>query len=254
LWNRIPILSLGSEHDGIGIPSYKEFDARRHAVYDFCPHCSQTIEQEQIAGRMLVCTHCGKDIGFVGAVQRASVPETEELIRGGTAGRCPVCAKAVELKTTGASRTLVPHYGASATRRLCPGSGKAVSADPPAPPTEKKSPAGKDLRALMTRDVIKVIFQTKGGEPRIEVLTLEYLDKTERVRIQIEALREMLGQDFPMRDYPSSLNKPHLALWISADDCVVANKYEHGGYESIADAEVMAVLADLRQHADLFFT
>jgi hypothetical protein len=221
-------------------------------VYEFCPHCSQTIEQEQVAGRMLVCARCGKDIGFVGAVQRAAVAETEDLIRGGTVGRCPVCAQAVELKTTGESKAFVPHYNASAPRRLCPGSGKPVAADPPA--AKKKRPSGSGLRAFMTHDVIKVIFRAKGGEPRIEVLTLEYLDKTERVRIQIEALREMLGQDFRMRDYPSSLNKPHLALWISADDCVVANKYEHGGYESIADAEVMAVLADLRQHADLFFT
>ncbi len=224
-------------------------------MFDFCPHCGQTIEKEQIAGRMLVCARCGKDIGFVGNLQRAAVPETEELIRGGTAGRCPVCAQAVELKTSEGSRTFVPHYGVSAPRKLCPGSGKPVAADPPAPPAAvKKTPAGKHLRDFMTHDVIKVIFRAKGGEPRIEVLTLEYLDKTERVRIQIEALREMLGQDFRMRDYPSSLNKPHLTLWISADDCVVAKKYEHGGYESIADAEVMAVLAHLRQHADLFFT
>jgi DNA-directed RNA polymerase subunit RPC12/RpoP len=224
-------------------------------VYDFCPHCSQTIEQEQIAGRLLVCARCGKDIGFVGALQRAAVAETEELIRGGTVGRCPVCAQAVELKMTGASRTFVPHYGASATRKLCPGTGKPVAADPPARlEAEKKTPAGKDLRAFMTRDVIKVIFWTKAADPRIEVLTLEYLDKTERVRIQIEALREMLGHDFRMREYPSSLKKPHLALWTSANDCVVAKKHEHGGYESIADAEVVAVLADLRQHADVFFT
>jgi DNA-directed RNA polymerase subunit RPC12/RpoP len=222
-------------------------------VYDFCPHCSQSIEQEQIAGRMLVCARCGKDIGFVGAVQRAAVAETEELIRGGTVGRCPVCAQAVELKTTGVSRTFVPHYGASAPHKLCPGSGKPVAADPP-PAVKKKRPSGSDLHAFMRRDVIKVIFWSKGADPRIEVLTLEYLEKTERVQIQIEALREMLGQDFRMRDYPSSLNKPDLALWISPADCVVAKKHDHGGYDAIADAEVTAVLADIRQRADLFFT
>jgi DNA-directed RNA polymerase subunit RPC12/RpoP len=223
-------------------------------VFDFCPHCAQTIEQEQVAGRMLVCARCGKDIGFVGRVKRAAVAETEELIRAGTVGRCPVCAQAVQLKRTGEVETLVPHYGASAARKLCPGSGKAVAADPPAPPAAaNKTPAGKDLRAFMTRDVIRVIFQTKDADPRIEVLTLEYVDKTERVRIQIEALREMLGRDFRMRDYPSHLTKPHLAVWTTAGDCVVAKKHEHGGYESIADAELAGVLADLRQHADLFF-
>lgn len=107
-------------------------------MYDFCPHCSQTIEQEQVAGRMLVCAHCGKDIGFVGAVQRVAVADTEELIRAGTVGRCPVCAQAVELKTTGGSKTFVPHYGPSAARKLCPGSGKRVAVDPPAPPPGEK--------------------------------------------------------------------------------------------------------------------
>ena len=47
----------------------------------------------------------------------------------------------------------------------------------------------------MSRDVIKVISCTKAGEPRIEVLTLEYLDKSERVSIQIEgACVEMMGR------------------------------------------------------------
>jgi DNA-directed RNA polymerase subunit RPC12/RpoP len=236
-------------------PVRTQTDTRRQAVYEFCPHCSQALEQEQVAGRMLVCARCGKDIGFVGAVQRAAVAETEELIRGGTVGRCPVCAQAVELKMTGESRTFVPHYGASPPRKLCPGSGKPVAADlPPPPAAKKKTPPGNNLRAFMTRDVIKVVFWSKGADPRIEMLTLEYLEKTERVRIQIEALREMLGQYFRMRDYPASLNKPDLALWISAADCVVAKKRDHGGYDSIADAEVTAVLADIRQCADLFFT
>jgi hypothetical protein len=200
---------------------------------------------------MLVCARCGKDIGFVGPVQRTAVPETEDLIRAGTVGRCPICAQAVELKTTGESKTLAPHYGASVPRKLCPGSGKPVAADPPA--AKKKTPSGKDLRPFMTRDVIKVIFCSKGADSRIEVLTLDYVDKTDRVRIQIEALREMLGQDFRLRDYPSSLQRPHLVLWIGAADCVVAKKHDHGGYESIAAAEVIAVLEDIRQHLDLFF-
>jgi hypothetical protein len=35
---------------------------------------------------------------------------------------------------------------------------------------------------------------------------------------------------------------------------VVAKKHDHGGYDSIADAEVTGVLADIRLRADLFFT
>jgi hypothetical protein len=223
-------------------------------VYEFCPHCGQTPEQEQIAGRMLVCDRCGKDIGFVGTVRRAVVAETEEMIRAGTAARCPVCRQAVELKTAAGTKVFVPHYGVSEKRKICPGSGKPVTADPEAPPVAaKKTPAGKDLRALMTRDDIKVIFCPRNADATIELLTLEYLDKGERVRIQVEALREMLGHNFRMREYPSSLNKSHLATWVTADVCVVATKHEHGGYRSIAAAEIAAVLTDLRQHKEIFF-
>jgi DNA-directed RNA polymerase subunit RPC12/RpoP len=212
-------------------------------VFDFCPHCGQTIEQEQIEGRMLVCEQCGKDIGFVGAVERAPVSETEELIRGGTVARCPVCGQAVELK----GQTRVPHYGAD-TRKICPGSGKPAAAD-----AATTAPAGKDLSAFMTRDVIKLISCKRTADPRIEILTLDYLDKSERVRIQIEALREMLGPAFRMKDYPPSLHKPHLAVWGSADVCVVAKKHDRGGFESIADADIAAVLADMRHHREKFF-
>ena len=103
------------------------------------------------------------------------------------------------------------------------------------------------------RDVLKVLYAPRKAEPRIEVLTLEYLDKSERVRIQIEALREMMGQDFQMRDYPPSLNKPHLAVWASVDACVVAAKHDKGGFESMGDADMVNVLGDVRAHAALFF-
>ena len=220
-------------------------------MFDFCPHCGQAIEGEQIAGRMLVCARCGKDIGFAGGLQRAALDETEERIRVRTAARCPACQQAVDVKTTGAGTTLVPHYGAG-TRRICPGSGKPAASQAP-PPVKLKTPGGRDLSAYLTRDVIKIIFCTKAGAARIDVLTLEYLDKTDRVRIQIEALREMLGDAFRMRDYPPALNRTHLAGWVSADACVVAAKHERGGFQSIADADLLAVLADLRQHAAQFF-
>ena len=216
-------------------------------MFDFCPHCGQTINREQVEGRMLVCGECGKDIGFVGIVQRAPIDETEELIRGGTVARCPVCRQAVEVKTAG---TLVPHYGVQ-PRKICPGSGKPAGAEPVA---KAITSTGKDLSAFLTRDVIKVVSRTKHAEPRIEILTLEYLDKSERVRIQIEALREMLGTDFRMKDYPPTLHQPHLGVWSNAETCVVAMKHERGGYQSIADAQIANVLADLRQKPDLFFT
>ena len=92
-------------------------------MYDFCPHCGQTIEQEQVAARMLICEVCGKDIGFVGPAQSTIVDETEQQIRAGTVARCPVCRQAVQLKAMGAAKTLVPHYGTQ-TRKICPGSGK----------------------------------------------------------------------------------------------------------------------------------
>jgi DNA-directed RNA polymerase subunit RPC12/RpoP len=215
-------------------------------VYDFCPHCSQTLEHEQVAGRMLVCANCGKDIGYVGQAQRVSVGETAEKIRAGSVAHCPVCQQAVQLKGTGEPKTLVPHYAAKDSRKICPGSGKPVASKSPAP-------VAKDLSTFMSRDIIKMISCTRKGEIKIEMLTLEYLDKSERVRIQIEAMREILGPDFRMGEYPPSLNKPHLGVWASAEMSIVAVKHAQGGYQSIADAEIAAVLADLRQWTTLFF-
>ncbi|MBI1831591.1 MAG: zinc ribbon domain-containing protein [Planctomycetes bacterium] len=217
-------------------------------MFDFCPHCGQTIEQEQVAGRMLVCSRCGEDIGFAATVQRSAVAETDQRILAGTAALCPACEQIVDVKISGALRTSVPHYGAGAARKICPASGKPVADQPTA-----AAPAGKNLRALMTRDVVKLIYAPRNNEPRIEVLTLEYLDKSERVRIQIEALREMMGFDFHVGEYPAALNKPHLAVWSSSDSCVVAMKHERGGFQSIADAEVAGALADLREHRASFF-
>ncbi len=221
-------------------------------MYDFCPHCGQTLEHDQVAGRMLVCAHCGKDIGFVGAVQYANVDGTEDLILAGTAARCPVCAQAVQVKQSGERKTLVPHYGSKDPRKICPGSGKPAVLPTGAPVPPSPARAGKDLSAFMTRDVLKIVLARKNATPTIEVLTLDYLDKTERVRIQIEALREMLGTEFRMKDYPASLHRPHLGIWASADACVVAKRHERGGFESVADGEVAGVLADLKNQAGLF--
>ena len=105
----------------------------------------------------------------------------------------------------------------------------------------------------MTRESIRVVSCRRGAEPRIEELTLAYLDKTDRVRIQIEALRDILGPAFRIRDYPPSLGRPHLAVWSSAAACVIARKHERGGYQPMSDAEIAQVVADLRQNAAAFF-
>jgi DNA-directed RNA polymerase subunit RPC12/RpoP len=212
-------------------------------MFDFCPHCGQTIEVEQVVGRMLVCGMCGKDVGFVGGVERRPQAESESRIQAGAAARCPLCDQVVEIKRA----SLVPHYRLDATKKICPGSGK------PAPVAGTASTGHAKLDAHMTRDVVKVLSCTRSGDARIEVLTLEYLDKSERVRIQIEALREMLGHDFQMRDYPAPLNRLNLVTWVGDDACVVARRHERGGFQSIADTEISMVLEELRKNCAVFF-
>ncbi len=204
---------------------------------------------------MLVCKHCGKDIGIVAAPQKkVMVDETEDLLQRGTAARCPLCRQVVEVRTSGSARTFVPHYAKSEPGKICPSSGKPVNADPPTAPSPlPRGPASKDLRAFMACDSIKVVSFGKGADARIEELTLEYLDKSDRVRLQIEALRAILGPVFRMKPYPPQLHKPDMAVWGTATVCVLAKKHEHGGFQQMTDTEVTAVLEDLRQFPHLFF-
>jgi DNA-directed RNA polymerase subunit RPC12/RpoP len=228
-------------------------------MFEFCPHCGQSVGQEQAPGQEVVCKHCGHRIGVVPTPPKAAVVDrTEELIRAGTAARCPVCAQVVELRGQGGARTFAPHYATAAPRKVCPGTGKPPAVGPtphpasdPAPP--KKAQVGKDLSAFLTRDRIRVALGRRDAEPQIEELTLEYLDKSDRVRLQIEALREILGPDFRMRDYPPALGRPHLAIWGGAAACVAAGRHPQGGYQSLADAELAQVLDDFRQRKELFF-
>ena len=225
-------------------------------MYDFCPHCGGDIGQEQVAGQVLTCKHCGRQIGVVApAPEKVVVDQAEELVRSGKAAHCPLCRQLIEVRPQGPARVFVPHYTAPPQRRICPGSGKPVAGPPaeapPAPP--RKTPGGKDLSAYMTRDRIKVVSCRRDADPRIEELTLEYLDRSDRVRLQIEALRDILGPAFRMRDYPQALNRPYLAVWASADACVVGKRHPQGGYQTMTDAEVAQVVADLRQHRQSFF-
>jgi competence CoiA-like predicted nuclease len=87
-------------------------------MFEFCPHCGQTIEQEEVRGQMLVCIHCKKEIGLVIESERAPAPPP---LPAGMAARCPACNQLVALK---AGKTFVPHYAAG-QKKICPGSGKA---------------------------------------------------------------------------------------------------------------------------------
>jgi hypothetical protein len=203
---------------------------------------------------MIVCKHCGKQIGVVALPEKpVLVDQTEELIRRGVAARCPLCRQAVEVKVQGTVKSFVPHFAASPQRKMCPGSGKPLPAEAPAAVTPQRLAGGKDLSAFMTRDAIRVISCQANAEPLIEELTLEYLDKSDRVRLQIEALRELLGPAFRMQAYPAALKQAQLAVWGNARACVVAGKHEQGGYRQLTDAEVTQVLVDFRQHKQLFF-
>jgi hypothetical protein len=215
-------------------------------MFSFCPHCGGSLDQEQHAGQTIVCIHCRKPIG---AVLKEAAPvvvgQAEELIRTGVAARCPLCQQMVELR----GQAFAPHFTAG-VRKLCPQSGKpaALAAPTPQPPA-----GGKDLSPFMTRESIRLVSYRRGAEPRIEELTLEYLDKKDRVRLQIEALRDILGPDFRMRDYPAALRRTGLAVWSSEVACVVGSSRADGGYHSMADAEIAAVLEDLRWTAASFF-
>jgi hypothetical protein len=254
-------------------------------MFEFCPHCGQSAGPEQVPGQAVVCKHCGQQIGVVPLPTKPLVrDQTEELIRRGVAARCPVCQQVVELKGQGTARAFVPHFAAQGQRKMCAHSGKPVASDSPSvsarrglspprpahvqpahgrgsssdrrdqPGSAPPASAAKDLSAFMTREVVRVALCRKDAPPQIEELTLEYLDRSDRVRLQIEALREILGPGFRMKDYPASLRSPHLALWGHATACVIAARHAQGGYQQLSDSEVAKVVEDFQQHGPLFFT
>ena len=229
-------------------------------MYPFCPHCGQTLDGQQPTGQTLVCRHCGQVIGSVPSTpQRVVVDKTEELLRSGSTARCPLCQQVVELKSAGAAKSFVPHFGSATQRKMCPNSGKQVPASPSAPavvpsPSPIQRPhTSKDLSAFLTREFIKVISCQRDADPQIEELTLEYLDKKDRVRLQIDALRDILGAEFRLQAYPPQLQRPHLAVWGNASICVVGRKHPQGGYQPMPDEELRQALEEVRQHKPLFF-
>jgi hypothetical protein len=219
-------------------------------MFSFCPHCGKSIGQEQIEGRLLVCKHCTREIGLVASGKGVMVNQADEIIRGGHAAPCPLCGQLVQVKASGTGKTFVPHYVTSPQRRICPGSGKQLV---PASSPVKNKPAGKDLSAFMTREVFRIVSCGSSTGPVIEELTLEYLDKSERVRTQIEGLRAILGPDFRMKDYPAGLKQPDLAVWGNCSGCVVAKKDPRGGFQQLTSGEIILVMEQIKQDKQLFF-
>jgi hypothetical protein len=99
-------------------------------MYEFCHHCGKTIGgQDQVIGKMLTCKFCGKDIGIPQAApQKVIVNQADQLVQQQKAAVCPLCQQLVELKPSGAKRAIVPHFGKSQPRKMCPNSGKPASA------------------------------------------------------------------------------------------------------------------------------
>lgn len=225
-------------------------------MYSFCPHCGETIGQDQRQGHTLMCRYCGKLIGVVASPQTSpAIDEADALLRSGAAARCPVCGQLVQIKAAGAHKSLVPHQGLDKPPKMCPGGGKPLTPVPvPAATSPIQRPVtSKDLSAYVTRENIKVVACLKSGAVTIEELTLEYLDKSDRVRLQIDALRSILGAQFRMQPYPARLNRPDLAMWGNAAAVVVAQRHPQGGFQPMQEAVLRLVMADMQQHTSAFF-
>ena len=88
-------------------------------MFDFCPHCGQTTDQEQVVGSMLICSYCGQAIGIVDDRKPEDAVAPVSTI---DAAKCAICGQLVETRPAG---TLAPHY-AIGVKKICPGSGKKV--------------------------------------------------------------------------------------------------------------------------------
>jgi hypothetical protein len=223
-------------------------------MFSFCHHCGGSINQNQVAGQRLVCTWCKKEIGVVEAEEpeRIVVDKTEALVQSGKVAHCPECHRLVEIREKKGRRSLAPHMGAGPSR-MCIFSGKPAPAVPTPADVPARPATSKDLSGYVTRESITVVACGKTGEPTFEVLTLEYLDKTDRVRVQIDAVRDILGGAFKMMSYPAPLKKPYLAVWSTPARCVVARRHAQGGYEAMPDRELPGLAEELKKNRNLFF-
>lgn len=226
-------------------------------MFSFCHHCGGSISQDQVVGQRLICRWCKKEIGVVAAEKEVVVVDkTEALLQSGKVARCPECGRLVEVRQKGGRRSLAPHMGAGPSR-MCIFSGKPAPAMPTPAGAEdgpQRPATTKDLSGYVTRESITVVACGKTGDPTFEVLTLDYLDRTDRVRVQIDAVRDILGGGaFKMRDYPPALKKPQLAIWSTPARCVVARRHAKGGYEAMPDSDLAAIAEDFKKFRYLFF-
>ncbi len=221
-------------------------------MYDFCHHCGRTIGQDQQEGQVLTCRYCGETIGVVkkNPGEKKVVVQTPQ-----NAGKCPACSQLVQLKDSPGGKSLVPHFVTGGPRKMCPGSGKLLGAETPPSPAAAapKPPAGKDLSAHYTRETIRVVACSKEGNPNIEEFQLQYLDKKDRVRMQIDAVREILGKQFQMKSYPAPFSRPEFGMWGNSAQCVIAKKHPQGGFQSLNQEEIGRVINDLKNRKNLFF-
>jgi hypothetical protein len=211
-------------------------------MFSFCPHCGGSVDQEQQPGQSVVCIHCRQPIGSVPALAAPTVvDQSADLIRQGVAARCRLCGQLVELR----DKIFARHF-AVGERKLCAQSGKPYAMESGRPAATERSP-------FMTREVVRVVACRKGAEPRIEELTLEYLDIKDRVRLQMEGLRDILGPAFSLSDYPPALGRTGLAVWTNAAACAIGKVHGDGAYRTLSDAEIAEVVDDLRTWAEAFF-
>ena len=50
-------------------------------MFNFCPHCGQSIEQEQVQEQLLTCIHCQQPIGIVGELEAAPAEEPAQDVQ-----------------------------------------------------------------------------------------------------------------------------------------------------------------------------
>lgn len=216
-------------------------------MLEFCPHCGETLGgQDPHLGLPMTCRSCG---GVIGVVTAEDLPGKEPALPE-DAIRCSQCGQLVEIKTSPSGRSVAPHFRPG-ERKVCPGSGKPAVAGTQ-PSTAPIAAGGKDLSAFYNVEKHKIIACLADREPTIEVIELQYLDRSDRVRVQVDAIRDILGSRFRLEAYPEELGRPHLAMWVGPTGCVVAKRSPAGGYESIDDAELAAVIEELRSHRSRF--
>lgn len=93
-------------------------------MFDFCVSCGRSMGNRPKGGA-ITCQFCGKTYQLPAAEPKQVIDQNEQLIKQGTAARCPLCQQVVEVRGSGA-RSYVPHY-LKTERKMCKNSGKPVA-------------------------------------------------------------------------------------------------------------------------------